>query len=213
MTGPTDPALRARLQGVVELWALDETCLRGDVPRFIDEVLAALAAAEAPTRDDLMSDPAVRALIREATAAAEAAPPYERDSPETRAYADGLARGMAAAEAAPLDPYTNLGEHAGQSDAGTYTFDPGCKFCLRLFDVERLGFTDLLDIGEALLAHYPPDTIVCSHSVKADVGAQTAAGIADVIASCRAALRSPDTETAEHRPPQRVRLEDIPFGA
>jgi hypothetical protein len=59
-------------------------------------------------------------------------------------------------------------------------------------DVERLGFTDLLDIGSALLAHYPPDTIVCSHSVKADIGAQTAAGIADVIASCRAALTDPD---------------------
>lgn len=62
----------------------------------------------------------------------------------------------------------------------------------RGLDVELLGFTDLLDIGSALLAHYPPDTIVCSHSVKADIGAQTAAGIADLIASCRAALTDAD---------------------
>ena len=60
-------------------------------------------------------------------------------------------------------------------------------------DVERLGFADLLSIGEALLEHYPPDTIVCSHSVKADIGARSAAAIADVIASCRTRLTEPES--------------------
>ncbi len=53
---------------------------------------------------------------------------------------------------------------------------------------ERPTFTDLLDIADDILAHYPPDTIVCSHDGKADIGAQTVAGIADLIASCRASL-------------------------
>ena len=56
-------------------------------------------------------------------------------------------------------------------------------------DVERLGFRDLLDIGQAILDRaYPPDTIVRSHDVKADIGANTTAAIADLIASCRARL-------------------------
>lgn len=52
-------------------------------------------------------------------------------------------------------------------------------------DVERLGFYDLLDVANAILTNYPPDTIVCSHSVKADRGALTTAAIADLIASAR----------------------------
>ena len=52
-------------------------------------------------------------------------------------------------------------------------------------DVERLGFYDLLDVADAILTNYPPDTIVCSHSVKADRGALTTAAIADLIASAR----------------------------
>ena len=50
---------------------------------------------------------------------------------------------------------------------------------------DALGFTDLLDVAEAILHKYPPDSIVCSHSVRADRGALTTAAIADLIASCR----------------------------
>ena len=87
--------------------------------------------------------------------------------------------------------------HHRAHDPGSCSECPRCElhtdealaFVLRyepeLLVAERLGFDDLLTIGEALLEHYPPDTIVCSHSVKADVGARTVAGIADLIASCR----------------------------
>lgn len=121
---------------------------------------------------------------------------HERSMPDGNECPDcgqdwgpGESPALAAAEAAPLDVDWSVPVTTGvDADVSAYAAAP--------LDVERLGFTDLLDIGEALLAHYPPNTIVCSHSVKADIGAQTAAGIADVIASCRAALRSPDTETA-----------------
>jgi hypothetical protein len=52
-------------------------------------------------------------------------------------------------------------------------------------DVERLGFRDLLDVADAILTKYPPDTIVCSHLHRADVGARTVAAIADLIESAR----------------------------
>jgi hypothetical protein len=55
-------------------------------------------------------------------------------------------------------------------------------------DVERLGFDDLLTIGERLLEHYPPHTIICTHNPGADIGARTTAAIGDLIASCRAAI-------------------------
>lgn len=75
----------------------------------------------------------------------------ERDWRTAETQYRSIRAALAAAEAAPLDPYTNLGEHARQSDAGTHSFDPGCKFCLRLYwedrqeaeaaplDVERLS--------------------------------------------------------------------------
>jgi len=63
-------------------------------------------------------------------------------------------------------------------------------------DVERLGFADLLSIGEALLEHYPPHTIVCTHNPDADIGARTTAAIGDLIASCRAALAASSPATA-----------------
>ena len=53
-------------------------------------------------------------------------------------------------------------------------------------DVERLGFYDLLTIGEALLTKYPPSRLLCSHD-SPDKGPRTTAAIADLIASCRAA--------------------------
>jgi hypothetical protein len=53
-------------------------------------------------------------------------------------------------------------------------------------DVERLGFADLLDVAEAILSKYPPDTIVCSHLHRADIGSRTVAAIADLIESSRA---------------------------
>ena len=62
-------------------------------------------------------------------------------------------------------------------------------------DVDALGFTDLLDVAEAILHKYPPDSIVCSHSVRADRGALTTAAIADLIASCRL---SPHNREADH---------------
>lgn len=52
-------------------------------------------------------------------------------------------------------------------------------------DMERLGFRDLLDVAEAVLSKYPPDTIVCSHLHRADIGARTVAAIADLIESAR----------------------------
>jgi hypothetical protein len=54
-------------------------------------------------------------------------------------------------------------------------------------DAETLGFDDLLRIGSAILTKYPPDTIVCSHDERADIGARTVAAIADLIESCREA--------------------------
>jgi hypothetical protein len=57
-------------------------------------------------------------------------------------------------------------------------------------DEERLGFYDLLDMADAILRHYPPDTIVCSHLHRADVGARTVAAIADLIESARLSRES-----------------------
>jgi hypothetical protein len=64
-------------------------------------------------------------------------------------------------------------------------------------DVERLGFYDLLDVADALLRRYPPDTIVCSHRDEADPGARTVAAIKDLVDSCRLTTPEPETEQQE----------------
>jgi hypothetical protein len=85
-------------------------------------------------------------------------------------------------------PTHRSGDYLVCRTCGAKSYEPLTRSDPAPLDVERLGFADLLTIGEALLEHYPPDTIVCSHSHKADIGAQTAAGVADIIASCRAAV-------------------------
>jgi hypothetical protein len=55
-------------------------------------------------------------------------------------------------------------------------------------------FRGLLDVADHILTNYPPDTIVCSHLYRADVGARTVAAIADLIASCRAVPSAEVTE-------------------
>lgn len=66
-------------------------------------------------------------------------------------------------------------------------------------DVDALGFYDLLDVADAILTKYPPETIVCSHVERADKGARTTAAIADLIASCRAAQEK-EHSAAEQSP-------------
>jgi hypothetical protein len=66
-----------------------------------------------------------------------------------------------------------------------------------LIDVDALGFYDLLDVAEAILAKaYPPHPLLCSHDPKADIGARTTAAIADLIATCRAggSVASPEPD-------------------